>query len=701
MRLALALVLFSLALRAADPGVRIVSLSARPDKLSGGDALIAIELPAGFASPVVRLNGADVTAAFRPAAAPRTLQGLVQGLRSGANALQVFGPAASAPAAELALVNHPLHGPVFSGPQEQPFLCQTAQFKLPGGKPLGPPLDEFCSVETNVTYVYRAGDTVKLLPSTTALPDDVAYTTTSLGQKVPYVVRIETGVINRSIYQIAVLHNPVSDPAPSPFAPPPSWNRRLLYSFGGGCVGGWYKQGATLGVPGNPNGAGIVTDSIVGKGYASVGASLNVFGNNCQDLTAAETMAMVKEHFIETFGPPLFTFGRGGSGGSYQQNQIASNYPGLLDGIIPSATFPDVLATIQFLTDAQLLHRYFTGDGAALSDEQKRAIAGVGELKTVAQTAPSARRIAAGGTCPSDLPAAVRYHPVDNPKGARCDVFDHTVNVYGRDPVTGFARRPVDNTGVQYGLSALRSGAISMDQFLDLNQKIGGHDNDGEMSAARSVADPEALRAAYATGRLTSGGGGMAHVPILDSRGYLDLKPTGDIHLKYHSFSLRERLRRSNGSIANTVMLVHGAKAPRGYEAYTFAKMDEWLTNLVAAAPALADRSVDAIAKARPADLVDSCYSDSGERIVEPQTASGGACNKLYPTFPSPHMLAGAPATNDVLKCSLKPVDPADYGVPVTPEQAARLKAIFPNGVCDWTRPGVEQRGLAGPWLSF
>ena len=73
----------------------------------------------------------------------------------------------------------------------------------------------------------------------TSLPPDVDWTTTSLGDIVPFIVRIETGTINRSIYQIAVLHNPVSEPIPTPFTPPTAWNRRLLYSFGGGCVGGW------------------------------------------------------------------------------------------------------------------------------------------------------------------------------------------------------------------------------------------------------------------------------------------------------------------------------------------------------------------------------------------------------------------------------------------------------------------------------
>ena len=69
------------------------------------------------------------------------------------------------------------------------------------------------------------------------------------------------------------------------------------------------------------------------QGYAVASASLNTFGNNCAELLAAETMMMVKEHFIETYGTPAATIGWGGSGGSYQQHQIADNYPGLLDGI--------------------------------------------------------------------------------------------------------------------------------------------------------------------------------------------------------------------------------------------------------------------------------------------------------------------------------------------------------------------------------
>ncbi|HYP08190.1 MAG TPA: DUF6351 family protein, partial [Bryobacteraceae bacterium] len=336
--------------------------------------------------------------------------------------------------------------------------------------------------------------------------------------------------------------------------------------------------------------------------------------------------------------------------------------------------------------------------GESLSPEQKKAIAGVGELNSVTKGSGGARRIDPRAFCPPVLPHALRYHPVTNPKGARCDVFDHTVNVYGRDPATGFARRPLDNAGVQYGLLALNSGAITTTQFLELNERIGGYDNDGNLVSARSVADRAALKAAYSTGRVTHGGGGLANVPILDLRGYLDLKSDGDLHQKYHSFSLRERLSRANGASANHVLVVSSESQP-GMEEYTIGKMDEWLTRLVA------DASTDAasakVLRAKPADLVDACYTPAGERIAEKQTFRGGECNRFYPTFNSPRMMAGGPVSGDVLKCETKPIDFRDYRVLFTPDEKKRLISIFPAGVCDWTRRGVYQTNPTGLWQSY
>jgi hypothetical protein len=53
------------------------------------------------------------------------------------------------------------------------------------------------------------------------------------------------------------------------------------------------------------------------------------------------------------------------------------------------------------------------------------------------------------------------------------------------------------------------------------------------------------------------------------------------------------------------------------------------------------------------------------------------------------------------VKCRLKPVSPSDYKVAFTAEEMSRLKKAFPSGVCDWSKPGVEQQKLSGTWLKI
>ena len=91
-------------------------------------------------------------------------------------------------------------------------------------------------------------------------PDDLAYTRTSLDVEVPYIVRVETGTINRAVYQIAMLHNVATEPELGPWHRSTGWNGRLIYSFGGGCVNGWYRQGARSG--------GVGDDVMLRQGYA-------------------------------------------------------------------------------------------------------------------------------------------------------------------------------------------------------------------------------------------------------------------------------------------------------------------------------------------------------------------------------------------------------------------------------------------------
>jgi hypothetical protein len=291
------------------------------------------------------------------------------------------------------------------------------------------------------------------------------------------------------------------------------------------------------------------------------------------------------------------------------------------------------------------------------------------------------------------------YHPTKNPKGARCTLWDTNVNSFGRDPETGFARRSYDNVGIQYGLEALNDGVITKAQFLDLNEHVGGFDNDGHpRPAQRTEADLDAVRLAYATGRVNSGAGGLGSLPILQYRSYND--PRGDIHDRFRDFSIRDRIRRTFGRTDNQVIWIYGAANAAGAPVATQAleTMTRWLDALVkdtSSAPA-----IDKVVRAKPADAVDGCWDDKGQRINELASFNGeGRCNQLYPNHTNPRLMAGAPLSDDVLKCELKPIAAGDYKLPFTGEEMTRLRAIFPNGVCDYSKPGVNKVPLAGTYL--
>jgi len=694
--------------------LEIAALSNAPDRVSGGDVLVRITAPPGvsLADVAVTLNDADVRSAFVAESSGRSIIGLVAGLTNGDNVLkaatQHANPSASG---KLKLQNYPITGPIFSGPHETPFFCMTQNFRLPASTAtLGPPLDADCSVAPRVDYVYRSNGnpaTYKPMPSLTAYPTDLGRTTTSLGQNVPYIVRVETGTINRAIYQTAVLHDPVAGPAPTFAAPPAAWNHRLVYTLGGGCTGGWYIQGSSIG-----NG-GILEDLMLRQGYGVASASLNVFGNNCNEVLAAETLMMVKERFIESYGPVAFTIGYGCSGGSEQAHPISDQYPGLMDGIIVGCSFPEVTAAMVLnVTDADLFLHYLNNTSVHWTEAQIIAATGYPNSSTLTTIGPgnAVRTKSQGGVCNAAIPPEQRYDARTNPGGVRCNIYEHFVNILGRDSKTGFARRPIDNVGVQYGLAALNSGAISIDMFLDLNARIGGYDVDGNYVADRTVGDKSALKIAYESGRITNGGLGLRTTPIIDYRGYVDQPENGgEVHSRFHSFSLRQRLVNANGNFDNQVMLVEDGRAgttglfgdTSPVLSHALTQMDQWLTGITTdTSGASADVK---LRRAKPADLVDACFTNNGTvKIAELQVYQGPTrCNQLYPAFSTPRMVAGEPVSNDVLKCQLQNIKPSDYQVTFTKAQESRLKAIFAKGVCDFSKPGVGQEPTEGTWLFF
>ena len=90
-------------------------------------------------------------------------------------------------------------------------------------------------------------------------------------------------------------------------------------------------------------------------------------------------------------------------------------------------------------------------------------------------------------------PRALVYDPVTNPNGTRCGDPDLATAVWGSTagiaPGSTRALQTGDNVGIQYGLKALLAGAITPEEFVTLNEKIGGSDADSNLTSARSVAD--------------------------------------------------------------------------------------------------------------------------------------------------------------------------------------------------------------------
>jgi len=687
-------------------------LSSPADLVSGGDALVEIQLRGHERDVRVILNGRDVTRDFRRGQREGTLLGLVSELNLGANRLELFARGGRHPLATLEIINHPIGGPVFSGPQQQPFICTTQLFTLPDGSTLGP-ADDACNAPTNVQYVYMPLSGGNLQPyDPSNPPTDVAQTTTSEGHTVNYIVRLETGTINRGIYQIAFLHEPGTR-LPTPGRRTPGWNGNLLYAFGGGC-GAAYNQGLSTG--------GVVNNLEIGNdmlrlGFAQITSSLNVLGTECNDLISAETAMMVKEYFIKRFGVSGHTIGIAGSGASMQQHLLSQNYPGILDGLVPERSFPDTLTIFPGSGDCPLLEHYFQNATEQWIEDQKTAVSGFFQYGTCSHAwfnyqprwvDPRA------SSCSAIVPRELLYDPITNPGGARCDYFTNAVNAYGINPASGFAGRSLDNVGVQYGLHAFNAGQISFAQFAELNREIGGFDADANIVGSRTVADPEALRLSYQTGRVNETVG-LNELPILDVRSYVDMNdPTvvPDVHMRFTSFSTRFRLMALHRSTANQIIWttpslgnllldITDPNSPLRQEMReAIPTMVQWLDNIDA------DHShrsrAEKVVRNKPENAADACFTASMERIVEPATYNGpGECNRLYPSFGDPRIAAGAPVALDILKCQLKPVDPADYREPLTDDQLAQLREIFPEGVCDYRRPGIEQQLISATWLSY
>ena len=633
--------------------LQIKVLSSRADLVSGGDALVQVR-PAGAR---VRVGRRNVTRRFavRP---DRRYTALLTGLRPGRN---VITARKGRRGARLVVRNHPIGGPLFAGPQVRPWRCFAGSF------------DAQCNRRPELTYWYRPTRGGNLRPyDPDDPPDDVAMTITDTGETVPFIVRQETGALDRDEYRIAALHDPAKPSAP--WLPPAGLNRRLVIFHGASCDTAYEQSFA-------PD---VLNETALGHGFVTMSHALNNAGHNCNIVTQAESMIMTKERVVERYGPLRWTIGSGCSGGSLVQQQVANAYPGLYQGITPQCSFTDAWSSAMQYVNYQLLRRYFEspagwGTGVAWTPEQMADVEGhLTHANAVTFTAAIPSAGDPSRDCPGVDPAQV-YDPKTNPDGLRCTLQDYMRNVFGPRAQDGLTGRPMGNVGLQYGLKPLLRGDIDAGQFLDLNDKIGAFDMDYEPTRERVDADRPALDRVYRSGAVNQADN-LDRVAIIDLRG----PDPGIFHDVYRTYTMRARLERNFGTHENQV-LWRGLLAVFGdfdYADQAILAMDEWL-----AAVARDRRAIPLARKIiadKPKTLVDRCTDGNGNEI------DGSRCDAAVQAYSDPQLEAGMPATNDTLRCALKPLARADYdGVAFTDEQWAHMQAIFPKGVCDFTKPGL------------
>jgi hypothetical protein len=734
--------------------VRVVSSA--PHQVTGGDARLHISVPltVPLQQVEVRVNGTDRRGAFSVMPGTRTLSGVIDGLTPGANEVVVMahGSGIGRPAAVLTtLMNHPITGPVFSGPHQYPFVCTTMTQGL--GQPI--PDDAVtgtkvfnasgalvgfsrnCSAATSVVFRYRStGGPFKEYTPGIARPADMAQTTTIDGKTVDFIVRWERGTINRFIYSIAILAPFDSDAST---LNRDAWNGRVIYRFDGGVAIGHTQGGVSS--------SAMLYDVGLARGYAILHSSGTRTSTHYNLQLGGETALMVKERFIELYDVPLYTVGLGASGGAIQQYVYAQNHPAVIDAAIPVYSYPDMVTQAVHVGDCEPLELFMDVFDAAnprwATWTNRTVLQGLAASTTLPNPfrggVPGLSECVAGwrGLSPLALnplfgQAANQalFEPLSAIAAIEWTHFGDLVNIVGRG-ADGFARRYWDNVGVQYGLQAVARGQITPQEFLKLNAMVGGWKRSAAMvqegspfvpphtaanfdpwsarnqvlsmnplvsPAPRTEGSLDAMRAVYRAGLVFMGD---IDIPIIDWRHYLEREL--DMHNSHQSFASRKRMLNADADASNQVIWftdsVNGSRFDQIPEALEV--MDEWMLRILA-------NPGDGAAGNKPARVVDRCFDQNGVEIASGASVwdgvidarAPGTCTQRFPTFSTSRRVAGGPFEQSIFKCALITVPEAIgrgfYGSWIPdPVSVFALTQIFPSGVCDYTQP---DRGLPPEW---
>ncbi|MEH6798724.1 MAG: DUF6351 family protein [Halopseudomonas sabulinigri] len=663
----------------ARPDLQLGVLSSAADQVTGSEVLLTVEGNVQLAEDEMDnlelwLNDKEVEP-VRMLQRNGRLEILLDGLQLGENQLELHH-SQHGQLYSMTLTSYPETGPVFSGPQQYPFVC-TVDTQL-GIQPLVDSQEEGypvydgesvagysrdCTIEPRIDFLYRTtGGAYAALPSDGSRPADMATTTLTDGRDVDFVVRREVGTLNRFIYSFATLatRGDAADAASTA-----NWNGRLLFHFEGGVAIG-HTQGKLSG--------DALTPEVLGKGYAVIYSTGTRANTHYNLQVGGETALMVKEHFVKRFGVPEYTVAIGGSGGAIQQYVYSQNHPGLIDAGVPQYSYPDMVTQTIHIGDCELLEHYMDATDRTnarwRTTTNRSLLVGLNATDAYADPLYDTKLALGYSSAPgmtecipawrglTPLTMNPHYGQVDNqekmyPPGIMDSVqwthFDDLRNVYGLDD-DGQPRTLFDNIGVQYGLSSMRQSKITPTEFLKLNRLIGGWKQPSEMvqegapflppntaenfdpwssrnmnlspdgiaPAPRTEGDLLAMNVAYEKGIVFDG---QLNIPVIDWRHYLE--EVLDMHNSHQSFSVRQRVLNKMGNADNQVIWFTDTRPtntsdparPRAQK--NFDQTWQALEVLDEWLANIRENPDQSIGENRPDGAVDSCFNTDGSLIAE------------------------------------------------------------------------------------
>ena len=396
-------------------------------------------------------------------------------------------------------------------------------------------------------------------------------------------------------------------------------------------------------------------------------------------------------------------------------------YPGLLDGIQPNCSYTDLWTTAPDVIDCGLLVHYFEAQpapavGARRSTATRtRATAPPGtRCSTASRTRRSAARTASCPTSRSTTRRPARRRPLHDRRttrrrsGARgprsqWGPVEKKIGRGLREPAMGQRGR-----AVRAARAAGRARSRPR-EFVDLNAKIGGLTSTTSRSPSARWSTRTPPRSPTGPAQVIDARQ-LATVPIIDLRAYTETRRDPHVVLQ-----LQDARPAGRGQRHHDNQLIWTFPAPSRSSAWRRRRtscssrscsMDGWLARIEADKQRRAAGAEGRCATSRPTRR-DKCFVGSPGRAGDGGPSRPGdrdhrpaQCAVLYPHYGNTRTAAGGPTTDDIIQCRLKPLDPDGLRRTFTDAQLATLRKAFPDGVCDYTKPGVGEQP-SQPWMTF